>query len=105
MDAETNELDALVAPYPGSRWLTLQFSRSSRLFPPPLVWLVIGLVAWVWRRPARSGLAACLAGAALLVIAFQALAVYSIIEFAIPVAPALVVFGVAGLVGDRRESR
>jgi len=105
VDAETNELDALVAPYPGSRWLTLQFSRSSRLFPPPLVWLVIGLVAWVWRRPARSGLAACLAGAALLVIAFQALAVYSIIEFAIPVAPALVVFGAAGLVGDRRESR
>jgi hypothetical protein len=103
VDAKTNELDALVPPYPGSRWLTLQFSRSSRLFPPPLLWLVVGLVAWVWRRPAHSGLAACLAGAALLVVVFQALAVYSIIEFAIPVAPALVVFGAAGLVGDRRE--
>jgi hypothetical protein len=105
VDAEANELDALVPPYPGSSWLTLQFSRSSKLFPRPLLWLVLGLVACVWRRPARSGLAACFAGAALLVVAFQALAVYSIIEFAIPVAPALVVFGAAGLLGDRRETR
>jgi hypothetical protein len=103
VDAETNELDALVPPYPGSRWLTLQFSRSSRLFPPPLLWLAVGLVAWIWRRPVHDGLAACLAGAALLVVVFQALAVYSIIEFAIPVTPALVVVGAAGLVGDRRE--
>ena len=105
VDAETNELDALVPPYAGNRWLTLQFSRSSRLFPPPLLWLAVGLVAWIWRRPARTGLAAALVGAALLVVVFQALAVYSIIEFAIPVAPALVVFGAAGLTGDRRESR
>ena len=105
VDAETNELDALVPPYPGSRWLTLQFSRSSRLFPPPLLWLAAGLAAWVWRRPARAGLAAALVGAALLVVVFQALAVYSIIEFAIPAMPALVVFGAAGLTGDRRESR
>ncbi len=103
VDTETNELDALVPPYPGSRWLTLQFSRSSRLFPPPLLWLAVGLAAWIWRRPARSGLAACLGGAALLVVVFQALAVYSIVEFAIPVAPALVVFGAAGLVGTRRK--
>jgi hypothetical protein len=105
VDAESNELDALVPPYPGSSWLTLQFSRSSKLFPPPFLWLAVGLVAWLWRRPARSGLAACLAGAALLLVVFQALAVYSIIEFAIPVAPALVVFGASGLVGDRRETR
>ena len=37
-------------------------------------------------------------------LSFQALAVYSIIEFAVPVAPALVVFGAAGLVGQRRAS-
>jgi hypothetical protein len=104
VDEAANRLDALVPPYPGSRWLTLQFSRSSKLFPPPLLWLVAGLVGWVWRRPARAGLAVCIALAALLVVAFQALAVYSIIEFAVPVAPALVVFGAWGLVGDRRGS-
>jgi hypothetical protein len=94
-------LMAKVPPYDGNEWLTLQFSRSSRLFPPPLLWLVAGLVALVVRRPARSGLALALAGAALLVVAFQALAIYTIVEFAVPVAPALIVLAAAGLVGTR----
>jgi hypothetical protein len=38
-------------------------------------------------------------------VSFQALAVYSIIEFAVPIAPALVVFGAWGLVGERRSTR
>jgi hypothetical protein len=105
VDAAANSLDALVPPYAGSRWLTLQLSRSSKLFPPLLLWLSVGLAAWIWRRPPRAGLAASLALGALLVVAFQALAVYSIIEFAVPVAPALVVFGAAGLLGDRRPTR
>jgi hypothetical protein len=49
-------------------------------------------------------LAGALALGALLVVSFQALAIYSIIEFAVPVAPALVVFGAAGLVGNRVAS-
>ncbi|HEX2434141.1 MAG TPA: hypothetical protein VHI55_09365, partial [Gaiellaceae bacterium] len=105
VDAAANRLDALVPPYPGSRWLTLQFSRSSKLFPPPLLWLVVALVAWIWRRSAHAALGGCLALGGLLVVAFQALAVYSIIEFAVPVAPALVVFGAAGLLGERRPTR
>ena len=93
---------AEVPPYRGNEWLTLQFSRSSRLFPPPIVWLVAGLLGVVLRRPQRLGLALVLSGAAVLVVGFQALAIYTIIEFAIPVAPALVVLGAAGLVGTRR---
>ena len=104
LEAESGRLSAHVPPYPGSAWLTLQFSRSSKLFPAPLLWLGVGIVAWLWRRPARGSLAAALAGAALVVVSFQALAIYSIIEFAVPVAPALIVFGAAGLVGVRRAS-
>jgi hypothetical protein len=102
LDAESRRLEALVPPYSGNEWLTLQFSRSSKLFPPPLLWLIVGLVAWLWRRPARPGLAACIGAAGLGVVAFQALAIYSIVEFAIPVAPAFVVVASAGLLGERR---
>lgn len=102
LEAATGRLSAHVPPYAGSAWLTLQFSRSSKLFPPPLLWLGVAIVAWLWRRPARGSLAAALAGAALIVLSFQALAIYSIIEFAIPVAPAFVVVGAAGLLGERR---
>ena len=101
VEARSAQLFDLVPPHPGSTWLTLQYSRSSKLYPPPLLWLVVGLAAWAWRRPAYGALAAALVGSALLLVFFQALAVYSIIEFAIPVAPALIVFGAAGLVGNR----
>ena len=79
----------------------LQFSRSSKLFPPPILWLVAGLVGVAVRRPKQLGLAVALAGAAALVVGSQALAIYTIIEFAIPVVPAVIVFGAAGLVGTR----
>jgi hypothetical protein len=98
---DASALQALVPPYDGNDWLTLQFSRSSKLFPPPALWLVVGLLGLVLRRPKQSGLALALAGAAVLVVAFQALAIYTIVEFAVPVAPALVVLGAAGLVGTR----
>ena len=94
-----------VPPYGGNEWLTLQFSRSSKLFPPPILWLIAGLVGVVVRRPKQLGLAVALAGAAALVVGSQALAIYTIIEFAIPVVPALMVFGAAGLVGTRSVDR
>jgi CHASE2 domain-containing sensor protein len=94
-----------VPPDAGNEWLTLQFSRSSKLFPPLALWLVAGLAGLVVRRPQRSGLALVLAGAASLVIVLQALAIYTIIEFAIPVAPAFVVLGAAGLFGARTAAR
>jgi hypothetical protein len=101
MAGDAAALLADVPPYHGSTWLTLQFSRSSKLFPPPLLWLVAGLAGVLVRRPTRSGLALTLAAAALLVVVSQALAIYTIVEFAVPVAPALIVLGAVGLVGTR----
>jgi hypothetical protein len=97
--AKVGEIQATVPPYEGSEWLTLQLSRSSRLFPPPILWLLAGLIALGVRRPANTGLALVLAGSALLVVGVQALAIYAIVEFAVPVAPAMIVFASAGLVG------
>ena len=96
---QVGKLLAGVPPYAGNDWLTLQLSRSSKLFPPPLLWLLAGIAGLAIRRPRNGGLALALAGGALLVVSFQALAIYTIIEFAVPVAPALIVLGVAGWLG------
>ena len=85
-----------MCPLSGSAWLTLQFSRSSKLYPPPLLWLVAGIVGLLLRRPARAGLALALAVGGLLVTLLNALTIYPIIEFAVPIVPALVVFAAAG---------
>ena len=103
-EAKAASLAAGVPPYPGSDWLTLQFSRSSKLYPPPLLWLVAGTVGLLLRLPARAGLALALALGGLLVTLLNALTIYPIIEFAVPIVPALVVFAAAGLVGERRTS-
>ena len=67
-----------------------------------MLWIVAGLSPGLGvRRPHRLGLALALAAAAALVVVLQALAIYTIIEFAVPVAPAFVVLGAAGLVGTR----
>jgi hypothetical protein len=100
-DVETaaSRLAGRVPPYRGNRWLTLQFSRSSKLFPPALLWVVAGAFGLVWRRPRRAVLALSLALAALVIIFLNALADYAVIEFGVPLIPALVVFGAAGLLG------
>jgi hypothetical protein len=100
---EVDRLGGDVPPYAGSATGTRQLSRSSRLFPPPLLWLLAGAAGLLVRRPLRAWLALALAAGALAVTVLNALTVYPIIEFAIPLMPALVVFGAAGLVGDRAE--
>ena len=49
MARDAGVLLAEVPPYAGNEWLTLQFSRSSKLFPPLVLWIVAGL----------AGLGAC----------------------------------------------
>ncbi len=105
IDSIRGRLTSRVPPYPGNAWLTLQFSRSSKLFPPPLLWLALGLLGLLVRRPARMLLASALVFAALILSVFNALMIYSIIEFVVPLAPALIVFGAAGLVGERRVAQ
>ena len=104
INAEVGRLTAQVPPYAGNEWLTRQLSRSSKLFPPPLLWLVAGLVGLAVRRPLRSGLALTLAFGPVLVTLVNAMTIYPVIEFAVPVAPALVVLGAAGLLGARSGS-
>jgi peptidoglycan/LPS O-acetylase OafA/YrhL len=69
------------------------------------LFLVVGLAALLWRRPRHAVLALALGAAAILVVLFNAVTIYPIIEFAVPVVPALVLLSAAGLVGERVGGR
>ncbi len=99
VQAAAARLGARVPIYHGNATLTRAFSRSSKLFPPALLWLVAGLVGLRVRRPAHAVTAAALAATGLLILLFEALSDYPIVEFAVPLIPAFIVFGAVGLAG------
>jgi hypothetical protein len=66
------------------------------------VWIVVGLIGLAWRRPRGAATVLALSLAALLVILLNALGLFADPHFALPVAPAFVLLGSAGLVGARR---
>lgn len=101
VQADASRLGARVPTYAGSATLTRQLSRSSKLFPPALLWLAVGLVGILVRRPANVLISVALAAVGLLILLFEALSDYAIVEFAVPLIPAFIVFGVVGLVGTR----
>jgi hypothetical protein len=84
-----------------SPWLGLQMDRSSKLYPPPWLWLVAGAVGVALRRP-RSWWAtlAPVLGALVLLLA-TVMAVWAEPAYAVPVAPAFVLFAAVGLLGER----
>jgi hypothetical protein len=100
-----SSLSRKVPAYAGSPWLTRQLSRSSKLFPPPLLWAAVGVLGIAARRPRRAALALALGAAAALVTLANAMTIYPIIEFAVPLAPAFVVLGAVGLLGERRSPK
>ena len=85
----------------GNAKLALRLNQASHWFPPPILWLLVGVVALVVRS--TSGLAlATPAIAALVVLVLSALAIPSVPHYAVPVAPAFVLLAGASLLGPRR---
>ena len=107
-DALDREVGALLDGLPARdprRALVDAVNDLSRLYPRPFMWLLLGLAAIAWRRPARSGLALALAASALLVLLSTSLAVYAVAEYTVPVVPAVVVHATAGVLGRYRADR
>jgi hypothetical protein len=102
MDEVDGRLRRGIPAYEGSGALADLLNLASRLYPRPVIWLLVGLVAVAWRRPRRMALALTLAGASLWMALVNALGIYAILEFVLPTVPALVVLAAAGLVGERR---
>ena len=85
-----DELRASLPHRSGNLTLALRLNQLSRWFPPPVLWLVLGLVALAWRRPAGAIAFATPAVAALLVIVLDAMAIPSVPHYSVPAAPAFV---------------
>lgn len=89
-------------PQRGQRPALVRFVNDlSRLYPRPFMWLLVGLVAAVWRRPQGIVVPVVLASAAFVVLVSTSLAVYAVAEYAAPVVPSFVLLTTAGVLGRR----
>ena len=65
------------------------------------MWILVGLVAVALRRPRGWPLLVALSLAAFAVVLLNALGLFADLHFVLPVAPAFVLLGLAGLLGER----
>jgi hypothetical protein len=103
-DDINQELDGLFGNLPkrrGNAELGLRLNQASRWYPRLFLWIAIGLIALVWRRPRGSTTLIAISLAALVVIVLDALGLFADPRFALPVAPAFVLFGSCALLGRR----
>jgi hypothetical protein len=106
-DEISRELDSLFAALPDRRGnvaLSHRLDQLSRWFPRSIIWIAIGVVGLLWRRPRGSRALIALALAAIFVIVFNALGLFAAPRFALPVAPAFVLFGACAVLGRRARS-
>ena len=82
-----------------------RLNQASRWFPPPIAWLVLGVVAIAIRRPRKALVAVAPALAGLVVIVGTALVAFPVAEYALPVSPAFVLLAAAGLLGVEPKRR
>ena len=98
-------MEALAANLPdrrGSPGLAHRFNQASRWFPPPLVWLVLGLLALGYRRTRGGAALAAPAVAGLFVIVASALGLPAEPHYSVPVAPAFVLLAGGALFAPRQ---
>jgi Dolichyl-phosphate-mannose-protein mannosyltransferase len=76
-------------------------NRASRWYPRPVLWLILGVLAAVLRRPRGLAVPLVLAGSALLILLATSLAVYAVAEYSVPVTPAFILLACAAVLGKR----
>jgi hypothetical protein len=86
----------------GNATLALRLNQSSRWFPPPVLWVVLGLTGLVIRRPTNALAMSTPAIAAFIVIVLSALAIAAIPHYSVPVVPAFFLLGSAAMLAPVR---
>jgi len=103
----THQVDELFANLPsrhGNARLALRLNQLSRWFPRPWMFVLVGLIGVAWRRPRGWPTLIALSLAAFAVVLLNALGLFADLHFVLPVAPAFVLLGVAGLLGERKPT-
>jgi len=88
----------------GNAQLALRLNQLSRWFPRPWMWILLGLIAIAVRRPRGWPILVTLSLAAFAAVLLNAFGLFADLHFVLPVAPAFVLLGLAGLVGGRAQT-
>jgi hypothetical protein len=96
-----NSLAAALPSRTGNAQLALRLNQASRWYPRFILWIALGLTALIVRRPRGAEPLVAIALVAFAVIVLNALGLFADPRFALPVAPAFVLFGSCGLLGRR----
>ena len=93
--------DAELPSRSGQQWVTEILDRITPRFPRPPLWIAVGVVALLWRRPRGWQTILVLWGAAAAVLGIHAASQGVAPEFALPLYPLFIVTALAALAGDR----
>ena len=103
--AQVRAWDAELPSRTGQTWVTGILNRITPRFPRPPLWLAVGAVALIWRRPRGWRAIVVLWSTAAAVLLIHAASQGIAPEFALPLYPLFIVTALGALAGERGPVR